>query len=491
MVTTASQTRGLSNGRIVALVLIVVLVVTAAVALVTAMPRQQTPPATSTTESSIMSTSSTISVTSSSSGTSTTTTSTSLMTSSTSLTSPSNSVTTTSTSQANPLCTSSPCAPVIAGWLHTEPGSTGVFDAAGDVVPLAGVDVDGLDFGTGNPASSPDSCGKGWSIPPTSFTNVAAWGFNSVRIPISWENIEPDAPTLAANGTWIHHWNTAYLDELDYVVSSFSKVHVAVMFDFAQVDVSGAFKQAPEKTQGGECEGWGNPTWLYPSITNPTTGQELASAMCSFFQDQSLVGSNAPKPIEAMEAAERMLASRYAGNSTVVGIDMFNEPWFDSSCGSVSYEGGLLTSFYTEMGKNISSANSRLLLIYEDSTPGLMASSPIISTAPQLQNSMYEFHIYTSDWDTAQPYVQAFLDNAKRQGVPVWMGEFDAFEAGCTGTNCELDQNWQADTQALLNYCNSNGINWAYFSYYSLGTDVQTPVPHSAILAVLRGEIPT
>ena len=379
---------------------------------------------------------------------------------------------------------------MITGWLHTEAGSTNVFDAAGNVVPLVGVDVDGLDFGTGNPAGSPDSCGKGWSIPPTSFANVAGWGFNSVRIPISWENVEPDAPTLAPNGTWIHHWNAAYLNELDYVVRSFGSVHIAVMLDFAQVDVSGAFQQAPEKTQGGECEGWGNPLWLYPSITTPTTGQELASAMCSFFQDQSMVGGNAPKPIEAMEAAERMLAARYSGNSTVVGLDMFNEPWFDSSCGSVSYEGSLLTSFYTQMGKNISSVNPHLILIYEDSTPGLMANSPIISTAPSLQNSMYEFHIYTSDWATALPYVQAFLDNARKQGVPAWMGEFDAFEAGCTGVNCKLDQSWQADTQTLLNYCNSNGINWAYFSYYSLGTNVQTPVPHSEILMVLRGEIP-
>jgi len=379
---------------------------------------------------------------------------------------------------------------MITGWLHTEPGSTRVFDASGNVVPLVGVDVDGLDFGTGNSASSPDSCGKGWSIPPTSFTNVAAWGFNSVRIPISWENMEPNPPTLAANGTWVHHWNTAYLDELDYVVRSFSSVHIAVMFDFAQVDVSGAFQQAPEKTQGGECEGWGNPMWLYPSITTPTTGQELASAMCSFFQDQSMVGNNVPKPIEAMEAAERTLAARYSGNSTVIGIDMFNEPWFDSSCGSVPYEGSLLTSFYTGMGNNISSANPHLILIYEDSTPGLMANSPIISTAPSLEDSMYEFHIYTSDWATAQPYVKAFLDSARKQGVPVWMGEFDAFEAGCTGVNCKLDQNWQADTQALLNYSNSNGINWAYFSYYSLGTGIQTPVPHSEILSVLRGEIP-
>jgi hypothetical protein len=380
---------------------------------------------------------------------------------------------------------------MITGWLHTEPGSSSVYDSVGSAVPLVGVDVDGLDFGTGNPSSAPDSCGKGWSIPSTSFSNIAAWGFNSVRIPISWENLEPTAPTLAPNGTWIYRWNSAYLEELDDVASMFGQTHVVVMFDFAQVDVSGAFRQTPEKTQGGECEGWGNPTWLYPGITSPTTSQELATAMCNFFNDESVVGNSEPKPVEAMEAAEQMLAQRYNNDPTVVGIDMFNEPWFDSSCGSPSYEGALLTSFYTKMGLAISAVNPHLLLIFEDSTPGLMPDAPIMTMAPSIQNSMYEFHIYTSDWTTAQPYVQAFLDNARKEGVPVWMGEFDAFEAGCTGTSCKLDPNWQVDTQDLLAFCGSNGINWAYFSYYSLGTDVQTPVPHPEILAVLRGEIPT
>ena len=380
---------------------------------------------------------------------------------------------------------------MISGWLHTVPGSTSVYDSSGNVIPLVGVNVDGLDFGTGNPATSPDSCGKGWSIPQGSFTNVSAWGFNFVRIPISWENLEPTAPTLEANGTWVHHWNAAYLNELDNVAIQFGKTHIGVIYDFAQVDVSGAFQQAPEKTQGGECEGWGNPIWLYPNITSPSTSQELAAALCAFFNDRSLVGTKAPQPIEAMEAVEQMLASRYAKNSTVIGIDMFNEPWSDSSCGSPASIGNLLTSFYTRMGNAIAQVNPHLLLVFEEPPPGLMASSPIMSSPPSIPNAMYSFHIYTSDWATAQPYVQKYLDNAKSWGVPAWMGEFDAFEAGCTGVNCPLDQNWQADTQSLLSFCNSNGINWAYFSYYSLGTPLQTPVPHSEILAVLRGEIPT
>ncbi len=394
-----------------------------------------------------------------------------------------------SNASANPLCISSPCAQMITGWLHTNPGSGNVYDSNGNVVRLQGVNVDGLDFGTGVSSLSPDSCGRGWKIAPTSVANVASWGFNFVRIPISWENLEPAPPTLAANGTWVHHWNTAFLDELDLVVSQFGATHIAVIFDFAQVDVSSAFQQAPEKVQGGECEGWGNPTWLYPGITTPTNDGELATAMCNFFNDRSEVGGNAPLPIEAMETAEGMLVSRYVNSATVVGIDMFNEPWFNSSCGSVNSEGALLTSFYTKMGQVIAQNNPHLLLVFEDTTPGLMHNAPIINTPPSVANAVYEFHIYTSTWATAQPYVQAFLSNAQRWGVPIWLGEFDAFEAGCTGVNCNLDSNWQADTQTMLAFCNSEGINWAYFSYYSLGTNLRTPIPHSEILTTLRGEI--
>jgi hypothetical protein len=71
------------------------------------------------------------------------------------------------------------------------------------------------------------------------------------------------------------------------------------------------------------------------------------------------------------------------------------------------------------------------------------------------------------------------------------MGEFNAFEAGCTGVNCQLNANWQPDTQALLAYCDTNQVGWAYFSYYSLGTNVHTYVPKSEILTVLRTGLTT
>jgi hypothetical protein len=171
---------------------------------------------------------------------------------------------------------------------------------------------------------------------------------------------------------------------------------------------------------------------------------------------------------------------------------MFNEPWFNSSCGSVKSEGDLLTSFYTKVGQAIEAANPRLLVVFEEPPPGLMSQSPIMTSASSVPNAVYSFHIYTGNWNAAQPYMQAYLANAEKWGVPSWMGEFNDFEAGCTGPNCAsiVDPNWQADSNALLAYCRLNGINWAFFSYYSLGTSVATPVAKSDILAQLRSNLP-
>ena len=393
----------------------------------------------------------------------------------------------------NPDCSAQPCAPEIAGWVHTEPGSTEVYGSSGVAVPLLGVDVDGMDFGTGNPSTTPDSCGKGWSVPSGSFTDVASWGFNSIRVPISWSNLEPTAPTLAANGTWIHHWNQPYIDELDTIESEFGQAHIPLIWDFAQVDVSPAFQDAPEKVQGGECEGWGNPTWLYPGITSPTNTTELADALCNFFNDKSMVGSSAPPPIEAMEAAETMLASRYSADPEVIGMDMFNEPWFGSTCGTVKAEGDLLTSFYTKMGQAIEAVNPNLLLVFEEPPSGLMPQTPIMTSPPSVPNAMYSFHIYTANWTSAEPYMEAYVANADKWGVPTWMGEFNDFEAGCTGPNCNslVDPNWEADSNTFLAYCAANDVNWAFFSYYSLGTTVATPIPKADIIAQLRSNLPT
>ena len=389
-------------------------------------------------------------------------------------------------------CSLPPCAPLVSGWLHTNPGDTSIYDSDGDVVRLVGLNAMGLEYGTGT--SAPDACKFGWGgedaggFSTNEFDIIASWGFNFVRLPVSWENLEPTAPTLLSDGAWVHHWNSAYLSEVDYFVSEFGQRHIAVLLDFHQLDVSPAFQQAPGGVHGTFCEGWGEPTWLYPGVTSPTTGTDLGTAICNFFNDKSMAGGGVPAPIEGIEAAEQMLASRYSTNPTVVGIDLFNEPWFPRSCGTTSTVDALLMKFDAKISDAVSTANPHLLIIFEDPPKTLMPHSnlPLLTAPPPVPNAVYEVHIYTSGWDTAQPLLQAYVNNAKEWGVPLFMGEFNAFYAGDNGIKAVVDPNWQADTESMLAFCKSNGISWTFWSYTSLGTKVPTPEPKTEILAILR-----
>jgi hypothetical protein len=104
-------------------------------------------------------------------------------------------------------------------------------------------------------------------------------------------------------------------------------------------------------------------------------------------------------------------------------------------------------------------------------------------------NAVYEVHVYTSDWANAQPLLQAYLNNARAWGVPLYMGEFNAFYAGDNGVRATVDPNWQVDTQNLLAFCKRNGVSWSFWSYSSLGTSVPTPEPKATMLATLRNGI--
>jgi len=400
------------------------------------------------------------------------------------------------TSSGANFCAVSPCATIVSGWLHTRPGDTNIYESDGDVVRLVGLNAMGLEYGTGT--SSADACRFGWGgedaggFSTTEFDNIASWGFNFVCLPVSWENLEPTPPTQASDGTWIHTWNAAYLSELDYFVNQFGVRHIAVILDFHQLDISPAFQQAPGGVHGTFCEGWGEPTWLYPGTTSPTTRADLATAVCNFFGDNSMVGNTVPLPIEGLKAAEQMLASRYSQNPTVIGIDMFNEPWFPKSCGASTTADGLLMNFDAQIAEAISAANPHLLIVFEDPPKNFMpsqASLPVLTAPPPVPNAVYEVHIYTSNWATAQPLMHAYLNNARRMGVPLYLGEFNAFYAGDKAIYATVDPTWQTDTQTMLTFCKSNGISWSFWSYTSLGTNVPTPEPKMELLAVLRSGI--
>ena len=112
-----------------------------------------------------------------------------------------------------------PPAKRILGPLHTDGkrlvGSNGP-------VRLLGLDEPGLVSGSGNNRlTDPDACGDGYlPVPDTEFDDFKRLGFNSVRLGVSWANMEPDAPTASGEPAW----NLEYLKAVDDAVRG---VHLA------------------------------------------------------------------------------------------------------------------------------------------------------------------------------------------------------------------------------------------------------------------------
>src|SRR5262249_876541 len=143
----------------------------------------------------------------------------------------------------------------------------------GHEVHLTGFQVTGLAEGHGNAWPDVDHCGQGWRIPPTNdldADNITLGGFNSVRLAISWANLEPTPPTLDDSGNLVHPWAESYLAGLDAQIQSYTGRGDFVILDMAQSQWSPAFKHFSVAGRDFVCEGMGLPVWLYPGVPDGT-----------------------------------------------------------------------------------------------------------------------------------------------------------------------------------------------------------------------------
>jgi len=353
-------------------------------------------------------------------------------------------------------------APKIHGPLHTQ--GTRIVDATGATVRFIGVDIGGLGKGDGlggDQGKAATGC-PGWQAPPASaYTNVPAWGFNTVRVSLSWANLQPDAPVMSGGKVVDPKWNTTYLQALDQVVDGFTSKGMAVILHMSQSHWSPAFGNLETNKGTIRCAGVGMPDWLYAGVSN-----EIA-ARRSFFAD-------ANHQQELYADAWRFVASRYAGNKQVVAADMMNEPYTKHALTLSELD---LNGLYQKLGTAIRSVDPTILLAFQDSqyTPG---GSFALTGPPALQNVVYSFHFYVDQWaPTGQEQLQTYVERAKQWNVPLWIGEFDAFGYASPRPS---DPNWQGDLTQMMAYTKSASVSWTEFTYadrWMLDTGSDDPKP--------------
>ena len=111
----------------------------------------------------------------------------------------------------------------------------------------------------------------------------------------------------------------------------------------------------------------------------------------------------------------RVLATRYAHETVVLGYDLLNEPIPNEWQYQYADE---LARLYRELTAVIRAVDKKHLIVYEGSH---WATNWDIFTEVWDENSLLQFHKYWSAPDTAS--IQKFLDVRDRLGLPIYMGE--------------------------------------------------------------------
>lgn len=337
-------------------------------------------------------------------------------------------------------------APRITGWLHTD--GTRIVGRAGQTVRLLGLDEPSLISGSGNNRiTEPDACGEGWlPIAASEYTRFRQFGFNSVRLGISWANLEPSPPTVAA-GRVEHHWNRPYLMALDSAVHGFTSHGIAVILDMHQANTSPAFA----RPRPNRCEGTGLPAWLFPNAGAISAHQ----GQCDFLLNRAEPGVSVA-PQSGYEDAWRLIALRYARNPLVVAADMYNEPGYCT--------GEDLEAFYSTIGAAIRAVAPHLLLIYQDRAA--RGGVFVVDRPLRMRNTVYSFHVYANQWSQAENTIAMHISHSASWRVPIWIGEFgvQVSHSSRQATSAQL-MAWPNVMIPLVAYAKAHDLGWAFHQY--------------------------
>lgn len=309
-----------------------------------------------------------------------------------------------------------------AGYLSTN-GSQ-IIDASGQPVRIDAIGWSGTDSLTYAPY------GLWQTNLQQDMDRIASAGFNTVRIP--WTDLLLTASPLetASYGAINFALNPDLqgLDSmqlLDAMVAAAARAGLKVIFDHHDND--------------GGPGGWG--------------GQQSNGLW--FDQGPGSDGTDGSGTVGTVTAAQFLadsvaLAQRYAGNSTVIGFDLDNEP---NSAGNINWgQGGPtdIEAMYTQVGNAIQAVNPGALIICEGPeewsgpAPGMpagfgegdlsgVATDPVQLTLPG--KVVYSVHEYPPDLSGNGSYDKATQIAAMNAGwgylvtnniAPVWIGEMGA-----------------------------------------------------------------
>jgi endoglucanase len=328
------------------------------------------------------------------------------------------------------LCTNTAFAQM--SMLHAQGRS--IVNAAGQVVPLVGVNLGGwfvmekwmvpldsgslpdtysvmqtLDsrFGVATEQSLIKTYQQSW-ITTTDLDNIKNAGFNVVRAPIWWGQF------YLLNDQTPSGWRADAFDMLDWLVSAAAARGIYVIIDMH--GVVGGQSTSDDTGRSGQNQYW-------------TNGNFQGDTAYMWWQ----------------------IANHFKGNPTVAGYDLINEPVGTPSSDTV-------LNIYNELYQSIRSVDPSHMIIMEGTWGSWNWSMLPNPNVFGWTNVAYQMHEY--QWNASQAQVQQGatnqvndFNNHASYNVPGYVGEFNDFGYG-SGT-------WQFSTNAW----NAAGLSWTMWSY--------------------------
>ena len=270
------------------------------------------------------------------------------------------------------------------------------------------------------------------------YVNVRDWGFNAVRLALTWKLIEPNEG----------QYNLEYLlTYVDREISFAKKYGLYVILDMHQ---------------SGWAEKWngtGAPYWVVARY--PATSAGMISSLEDFWRNETLWMN--------LAEAWKLVASRYSNDATVAGYDILNEP--DQMSGNYSRAHTLQTTilrFYEFMVDQIRSVDTKHIIFIEPFVRIGDISSAMRFDRPNIVWSPH-FYIYSLGSTNGLPYthnnatlLRKWMDLLYSKFTlqfqrPLWIGEF-GIEKRTPGSDI-----WTKDVVGLFA---AYEVGWAWWAYY-------------------------
>jgi len=318
--------------------------------------------------------------------------------------------------------TAAAAASVPEGFLRAD--GDRITDGEGHDVLLRGVNVNQLvDFYRPRaevPATRP--------LTEDDFAGMAEYGFDVVRLGISWSTLEPSRGELDAG----------YLEQIDQAVGWAKDHGIRTVIDLHQ----DGWSNAPT-AEGTVCRPGTDPMWGYDGAPGWATITDGAPRCAFTGRDISPAGDRAFQHFwfdtdgiqTALVRTWGELAGRYADEPAVAGFDLMNEPGFGETAPVTTSL--LLGRYYDRAIQAIRDAGAPQIVFIE---PSILWSGLGFDSGPSLAftddaNIVFSPHLYaesiTMDHSLGLPTIVGIarqLDLAARvaaeYGVPLWSGEY-------------------------------------------------------------------